>query len=85
MLDINANIWGFAVVKDPSKLKMKDIERELRFRGAHLEDVVFSMWDNTKGGCVWIVASDKELTEKEVQEVIRYFIENELSDFYDLR
>jgi hypothetical protein len=83
MADIpfNVTIYGFAFTDDISDISIfKEMSMNLEKRGAFLKDIVFSTWDDTD--CTWVVAADRSLTDKEVEDTVDFIIDNNIEDIY---
>jgi hypothetical protein len=77
-------IYGFAFTDDLGDMDMSELHEILLDRGVSLSSVVFSVWDDVKSYCTWIVAADRYLKEEEVEKVIAFIVENNIEEEYCL-
>jgi hypothetical protein len=80
----NSSIYGFAFTDDLSNMDMSEIHESLYYMGRSSEEVVFSVCDDIRSECTWIVAANRYLIEDEVADVIDFIIDNNLSEEYCL-
>lgn len=81
---MNRMIYGFAFTSDLTMMNFKEINSSLIEKGADLNDVVFSTWDDVDSDCTWILAANEYIEDADVCNFINFVIENNLEDDFAL-
>ena len=84
-LPLNITIYGFGFADTLSKIDVNHMNEILLKKGlVSLEGVIFSPYSDVKSDCVWVVASDRHMTEEEVKDTVDFIIDNNIEDVYIL-
>jgi hypothetical protein len=84
-LPLDVTIYGFGFADTLCNIDVNRMNNALLDKGLiSLEDVIFSPYTDEKSDCVWVVASDREMTEQEVKDTVDFIIDNDIEDIYIL-
>lgn len=76
-------LYGFAFGEDIFSINMKEVRINLEER-VDLKKVIFSLFYEDKMGYTYIIAANRYLNDKEIEDILLYLIENNIEEEFCL-